>query len=57
MSLTLTVIGNSNYKSNEACKIIYACLIYASFLHSTADKSLFEPTSYYETEAYVNMVH
>ena len=36
----LSFMGNSNYKSNEAYKIKHACLIYASFLHWTVDKSL-----------------
>ena len=33
-------LSQYNYKSNEACKIKYACLIYGSFLHLTANKSL-----------------
>ena len=48
---TLSFVGNSYYKINEACTIKYAYLIYTSFLHSTAINPYSNPTSYYDTRS------
>ena len=48
---TLSFVGNSYCKINEACTIKYAYLIYTSFLHSTAINHYSNQTSYYDTRS------